>query len=147
MNNSFTNTNIAVQGVQYLPSWCITSGDYDGNGINDLMFGSTNGVSVLKANDTGSAFSTTINKNGLFSQRANFIDINNDGNLDLFVCHDIAPHVYFMNNDEHTLTFFQGGLGDIQGGGNYGSIWVDYDNDGDMDLFIAKCRGGNTLLS
>ena len=26
-------------------------------------------------------------------------------------------------------------------GGDYGSIWIDYDNDRDMDLFIAKCGG------
>lgn len=26
--------------------------------------------------------------------------------------------------------------------GNYGSIWVDYDNDGDQDLYISKCRLG-----
>ena len=27
-------------------------------------------------------------------------------------------------------------------GGNYQSMWTDYDNDGDQDLYIAKCRGG-----
>ncbi len=26
--------------------------------------------------------------------------------------------------------------------GNYGSVWTDFDNDGDLDLYIAKCRQG-----
>jgi hypothetical protein len=26
--------------------------------------------------------------------------------------------------------------------GNYGSIWTDIDSDGDLDLYIAKCRQG-----
>ncbi|MDM9632838.1 CRTAC1 family protein, partial [Robiginitalea aurantiaca] len=28
--------------------------------------------------------------------------------------------------------------------GNYASTWIDYDNDGDLDLYISKCRGGVT---
>lgn len=28
--------------------------------------------------------------------------------------------------------------------GNYGSEWADIDNDGDMDLYIAKCKFGVT---
>ena len=32
-------------------------------------------------------------------------------------------------------------MGLYPSGGNYGSIWIDYDNDGDADLFIAKCGG------
>ena len=31
----------------------------------------------------------------------------------------------------------------VQEGGNYGSVWIDYDNDRDIDMFIAKCRGGS----
>ncbi len=146
-DGTFTDTNIPVTGLQYLPNWSITAGDLDSNGMNDLLFGASNGVSFLKANDTGSAYTVALNKNGIFSQRSNFIDINNDGILDAFVCHDVAPNVYFINNESGSLTYFQGGLGDVAGGGNYGSIWVDYDNDGDMDLFIAKCRGGNVTLS
>src|SRR5690606_38240469 len=38
----------------------------------------------------------------------------------------------------------QGGMGDFPSGGNYGSLWFDFDNDGDLDLFISKCRGGNS---
>ena len=55
-----------------------------------------------------------------------------------------------MNNGSGELTFYQSGItpgattiGIHPEGGNYGSIFVDYDNDGDQDLFIAKCRGGS----
>jgi len=26
--------------------------------------------------------------------------------------------------------------------GNYGTTWTDFDNDGDLDLYITKCRQG-----
>src|SRR5690606_11032842 len=61
-----------------------------------------------------------------------------------FICHDVQPNVYFLNNGTGGYELEQGGLGDHPDGGNYGSIWVDYDNDGDADLFIAKCRGGGS---
>jgi PKD repeat protein len=47
-----------------------------------------------------------------------------------------------MNDGAGNLQYNQGGIGDHPNGGNYGSIWVDYNNDGFSDLFIAKCRGG-----
>jgi hypothetical protein len=122
-------------------SWSIAAGDIDGNGYNDLLYGNGSAVSFVYANDDGTAYSAMSFPNYVFSQRSNFIDLNNDGNLDAFVCHDVAPNVFFMNDGGGNLSFNQGGLG--ENGGNYGSIWVDYDNDCDMDLFIAKCGSDN----
>ena len=126
------------------PSWSIAAGDLDGNGYNDLLYGGGSGVSFMIANSDGSAYGETTSPEFVFSQRSNFVDINNDGALDAFVCHDVAPNVYYINNGDGTLTFNQGGLGDVANGGNYGSVWIDYDNDNDQDLFIAKCRGGTS---
>jgi len=129
-------------------SWSISAGDYDKNGYNDLLFGSGAGASIILANNDGTGFTNTLDSpESIFSQRSNFVDINNDGNLDAFVCHDIAPNVYFQNDGNAGFTYHQGGLGNYVSGGNYGSIWIDYDNDGDVDLFIAKCRGGGDIAA
>lgn len=143
--NGFTEAVRTTPGAQNLPSWSLAAGDFDKNGYNDLLCGDQSGASILLASDDGTSFNNMIESESsfyLFSQRTNFVDINNDGNLDAFVCHDVQPNVYFLNNGEGGFTFHQGGLGDYPSGGNYGSIWIDYDNDGDVDLFIAKCRGG-----
>lgn len=155
----FTETNWTTTAANFLPTWSLVAADFDKNGFNDLLYGATSGVTFMKA-----AVNTTTNQltgyteisggENVFSQRSNFIDINNDGNLDAFVCHDVEPNVYYINDGNGNLTYyqtFQGAapfvLGDDAAGGNYGSIWVDYDNDRDMDLFIAKCRGGNPVIS
>ncbi len=125
-----------------MPSWSIAAGDIDKNGYTDLLYGNGQGVAFMKQNDTGTAFTLMSTPEYVFSQRSNFSDINNDGHLDAFVCHDVAPNVRYINNGSGVFTFQQGGMGDYPSGGNYGSIFVDYDNDGDSDLFIAKCGSG-----
>lgn len=140
----FSISNIATTPATYLPSWSMAVGDYDKNGFNDLVYGGGSGVTFMKANATGTGFTQTSGAQYVFSQRSNFVDINNDGHLDAFVCHDVQPNVYYINDGSGNLGYIQGGIGDHPAGGNYGSIWVDYDNDGDQDLFLAKCRGGSS---
>ena len=143
----FAPTNFTTTPADFLASWSLAAGDIDGNGYNDLVYGGGGGVTFMKANDDGTAYTEVSFPQYVFCQRSNFVDINNDGNLDAFMCHDVDPNVYYLNDGEGNLTYYQGGLGDVADGGNYGSIWIDYDNDHDMDLFIAKCRGGQVLAA
>lgn len=146
---TFTNTDFPITGTSNMPSWSLAAGDYNKDGYNDLILGGGSAVTFWKSNSTGTAYANETFSQYVFCQRTNFVDLNNDGNLDAFSCHDVDPNVYFMNNGSGVLTFYQSGItpgattmGIHPEGGNYGSIFVDYDNDGDQDLFIAKCRGG-----
>lgn len=142
-SGGFTETNIATVAADDVPSWSIAAGDFNKDGFNDLLYGGGNGATFIASNATGTAYTVTGNPEYIFSQRSNFVDINNDGHLDAFVCHDVEPNVYYLNNGtDNTLVYNQGGLGDSPTGGNYASSWIDYDNDGDVDLFISKCNGG-----
>lgn len=147
MNGTFATSVYNHPNLTYSPSWSLAVGDIDKNGFNDIVYGDGSGVSFMKANATGTGYSETYTTEYVFSQRSNFVDINADGHLDAFVCHDVNPNVYYINDGSGNLTFHQGGIGDHASGGNYGSIWVDYDNDGDIDCFIAKCRGGGDPAS
>jgi hypothetical protein len=140
-SGGFSEVNIPTPQANYLPNWSMAAADYDRNGFTDLLYGNGSRVTFLKANNTGTGFSLSDSGDYVFSQRSNFVDINNDGHLDAFVCHDVEPNVYYINDGSGNFTFNQGGLGDYTSGGNYGSIWIDYDNDHDMDMFIAKCGG------
>jgi hypothetical protein len=144
---SLTATNITTTNADNSPSWSLAAADFDRNGFTDLLYGGGNGVTFMRANATGTGFTEISGSEYVFSQRSNFVDLNQDGHLDAFVCHDVDPNVYYMNDGNGNLVFNQGGLGDIAGGGNYGSIWIDYDNDRDMDMFIAKCRGGSSTIN
>ncbi len=145
---TFSIANFAVPNGTTLPSWSLAAGDYNRDGFNDLVLGSGNKLSFWESNSTGTAYVSRTPGDYIFCQRTNFIDINNDGNLDAFSCHDVDPNVYYLNDGEGNWTYYQSGttpgaymLGITASGGNYASIWTDYDNDGDRDLFISKCSG------
>lgn len=142
---SFVQTDYVTTSADFTPSWSMAAGDIDANGYLDLLYGGGSGVTFMYASDDGTAFTEVSGPQYVFSQRSNMVDINNDGNLDAFVCHDVQPNVYYLNNGLGDLTFYQGGLGDTPDGGNYGSIWVDFNNDHAIDMFIAKCRGGSQV--
>ena len=157
----FNPVSIETSYADNTPSWSMAAGDFDRNGYNDLLYGGGNGVTFMQANSDGTSYTEISGSEYVFSQRSNFVDINNDGHLDAFVCHDVQPTVYYINDGNGVLEFFQGpndegissGIGGVaydlapypgvQEGGNYGSVWIDYDNDRDIDMFIAKCRGGS----
>lgn len=138
----FTSTIYPLPNLTATPSWSITAGDFDKNGYNDLVFGSGNRVAVIKANATGSGYTEFAYPQNIFTQRANFVDINNDGHLDLWACHDVAQSHAYRNDGAGNLNFDISLMPTLAVGGNYQSQWSDLDNDGDIDMYLAKCRGG-----
>ena len=69
-------------------------------------------------------------------------DIDNDGFVDVFSCHDDAKSKIYLNNGDGT--FEESEIIDLtttpasDNSGNYGSVWTDFDNDGDIDLISAS---------
>ncbi len=151
-DGSFDQVDIATTNAVNNPSWSIAAGDLDGNGYMDLLYGGGQGATFMYGNKTETSnpannyateFTETSPDIYIFSQRTNFVDINNDGNLDAFVCHDVAPNVYFINDGNGGLETHQVGDGNSVDlglpGSNYASIFFDYDNDHDIDMYISKC--------
>ncbi len=140
-DGSFSHSQFPLN-FQNAPDWSICAGDIDGNGFNDLLFGGGEGISFVYANEDGTHYSAVDAPNFIFSQRSTFADIDNDGNLDAFVCNDISPNQPFRNDGAGNLFLDQSLVPTMNGPGNYAAIWVDYDNDGDPDLYITKCELG-----
>ena len=147
-NGTFSVASYTVPGTSFQPSWSLAAGDYNRDGYNDLLLGAGSGLSFWESNSTGNEYISKTPGQYIFCQRTNFIDINNDGHLDAFSCHDVDPNVYYLNDGAGNWTYYQSGttpgaymLGITASGGNYASIWTDYDNDGDRDMFVSKCSG------
>lgn len=136
----FTTTIFSLPALSANPGWSIAAGDFDKNGFNDLVFGSSSRLAVIKANSTGTGYTEISYPQNIFTQRTNFVDINNDGNLDLWACHDVAQSHAYRNDGTGNLNFDISLMPTLAVGGNYQSMWTDYDNDGDFDMYLSKCR-------
>ena len=141
-DNTFNSIFIPMS-IQNTPDWSVAAGDIDGNGFNDLVLGNGSRVSFLFANEDGTAFTEDAKPEYIFSQRSTLADINNDGLLDAFVCHDVDLSHPYRNAGGQNMILDQSLIVTLDRPGNYAAIWVDYDNDGDSDMYLTKCRGGS----
>src|SRR5688500_7653446 len=128
--------NFAIQNP---PSWSICAGDLDNNGYNDLLSASSSAVSFFKSNENGTGYTEDVMPGLVESQRSNITDINNDGWLDAFVCHESGRSIPFRNLGFGSMTPDSNLIITSPLVGNYASLWTDYDNDHDIDLYITKC--------
>jgi hypothetical protein len=125
--------------------WAVVTGDLNNDGTPEIIAsGNENGSEILFANNGN--YGTVQATPAVYSQNTNLVDFNNDGYLDLFVCNDIGENQTYINDGEgkmvkEFLIDFQTSPEDDMSG-NYSSIFSDIDNDGDLDLYIGKCRAG-----
>ncbi len=143
---ALTKSDFPLTGSMLLPNWSMAAGDYNKDGYNDMVLGNGSGATIITSNNTGTAYSVNTPGQYIFCQRTNFADLNNDGNLDIFSCHDIAPSCYYLNDGSGHLTFYQatvtpGAMNIATTTGNYATLFTDFDNDGDSDVFVSKCSG------
>lgn len=126
-------------------AWAIAVTDVDDNGYKDIIAGGYGpAVKIAKINGTGTA-ATIVNlpSSNFFLQNISIGDINNDGFIDIFCCDDNAESHIYLNDGTGNFTvsnIINFNVTATDDSGNYGSVWTDYDNDGDLDLYIAKCR-------
>lgn len=135
--------------------------DYDNDGDTDIFvlrgawmrkYGRQPN-SLLRNNGNGTFTDVTI-KSGLYSefptQAGTWNDFNNDGYLDLFIGNESSDESYpselYMNNQDGTFTnVAKAAKCDVV---SYikGVTAADYDNDGDIDLFLSGMNKKKILL-
>lgn len=155
-NGNFTQI-IAVPvvtsgGYSETASW----GDYDSDGLLDLYVTRSGATSPLRRNqlfhnDGGNVFTKiltgTMVTDAFVSRSVNWTDIDNDGDLDLFVTNEgVSDNENMYRNDNGT--FVKITVGEIinDGQDTMSSSWGDYDNDGDLDVYLANDGADNALF-
>ena len=143
-------------------------GDYDNSGFPDLYITNFGANVLYRNNGDGTFTDVTMQTgvgDSLWGASAAFADYDNDGNLDLFVANYVqfdiennpecgtigvrthcgpgafmgTASVLYRNVGDGTFTDVtdKSGVWNPNGKG-MGVVWCDYDNDADLDLFVAN---------
>ena len=127
--------------------------DYDSDGDKDFFATSISGLNKFYENDGSMNFTDITATCGLFTDNkytygASFGDIDNDGDLDVFICNrdDVTfnQYNYLYRNDGGTYVEITSSAGINLGNQvSFTSAFFDYNNDGYQDIYVANDKEAN----
>ena len=132
----------------------IVQGDYDNDGRPDILvlrggWETPQRKSLLRNNGDGTFTDVTmasgLGKVATGTQTAVWVDIDNDGWLDLFAGNESGQAQLFRNSGKGTFEDVAAAAGVDRRGFNKGVAAADYDNDGWADLYVSNLGGTNFL--
>ena len=146
-DGSFTTYDYGSLNDSNQWGWAIA--DLNNDGHKDICSGSSGSTNFVKITARGVYTFSQLDGPGIFTQGMSMGDLDNNGRVDVFACHDNGPpNIWFTNsngvpvNNNAYINWNTSPSSDMSG--NYGSSFVDFDNDGDQDFYISHCRQGVT---
>ena len=116
-------------------------GDLDNDGDLDLYVGNFNSPDLLFRNNGDGSFTDVSQLAGIqnigWPLSVNMADVNQDGLLDIYVSNSTQENVLYRNNGHLSFTNVISTSGAMDPSISMGSIFFDYDNDGDQDLYLV----------
>lgn len=144
-NGDLTFTNVTelagVGGAEDAFTNAASWADFDNDGWPDLYIANHNTPNSLFKNNGDGTFTDVATDRGVdfdgFGRAANWIDINSDGFLDLYVSNMNMSNVLYISQEGESFidaidVYELDDLGVAQG-----TIFFDYDVDGDQDLYLV----------
>ena len=127
----------------------VAIGDINNDGLPDIYFTGNMVNSHLYLNKGGMKFeeiaeSANVQAGGLWNTGVTMADVNGDGWLDIYVCRSAAAaepnrqNLLFINNGDLTFTEKAKEYGLNDTGYSTQAAFFDYDNDGDLDMFLIN---------
>ena len=153
-NMQFEEVSFAVGITTSSSTRLPIAADFNNDGCLDLFIGALSSNSFLYKNNCDGTFIDVTSQSGIVTnggiRGGAWSDINLDGFVDLYIGRLTETNYLFKNNGDGTFVDIAQNVnasGPQNNGLVMGLSFVDYDNDGDQDLFITQDNNlGNILL-
>ena len=126
----------------FLDVYVVRMGDHE-NGAPTPNWDAHNGTGdSLYHNNGDGTFTDVTAAAGIDKKGWNFAgawgDYNNDGYPDIYVGNEFGSNVLYRNNGDGTFTEVAAAAHALDRGSAMGVAWGDYDNDGNLDIFVSN---------
>jgi len=153
--NTFTNVAYSIGLVDSSSTLCLAAADFNNDGFPDIFLGTQSNpgfgtTGILYKNNGNGTFTDVTTQSGVttnyYTWGAEWGDYNNDGFMDLYLASTTGFNQLYKNNGNGTFTDVSTQMGLNDGGSSYSCGWADIDNDGDLDLYVAKGQNVSDVM-
>ena len=132
----------AEAGVAYNQDTRVSTwADINNDGYPDLYLGNNDQPDMLYLNNGDGTFSEISWEAGIYNVAKPYAvlmaDVNRDGFLDIYIANFKSENKLYLNNGNLTFSDYTYRSGALDMQNAMGSIFFDYDNDRDPDLFLT----------
>ena len=141
------SVNFITDQYMYIGSG-VAAADFDKDGLQDIFFASGQVSCKLYQNKGSFKFEDVTQSAGVVTTTwctgVSVVDINNDGLPDIYVC---VSHSHDANKRRNLLFINHGNFKFTEEAADYGlgdesfstqAVFLDYDKDGDLDMYLTK---------
>ncbi|MDY7394303.1 VCBS repeat-containing protein [Aureibaculum sp. 2210JD6-5] len=144
-----TRENNHMINSQFISGGGVAVGDINNDGLDDIYFTGNQVRDKLFLNNGNLKFEDISDKAGItkdnnWSTGVTFVDIDNDGDQDIYVCrftyleNEKSPNQLYINNGDERFTEQATTFGLDDKGFSIQATFFDFDNDGLLDVYIVN---------